>query len=135
MDQRVRRGLAAAGAAVAALLFGSCGTSEPSGPFVDFVVAVTDETFVLRVEDPETISAAYENMRGGNSRFPIGPLRRGNGGFNAPWSWHIDPAEVRLAEAAIELCDGRPSYVEEHVEDYVTAGYCPWGGRVVAVKR
>ncbi|HET7291090.1 MAG TPA: hypothetical protein VFM88_01570 [Vicinamibacteria bacterium] len=130
-----RRGVAVAGAAVAALLFGSsCGTSEPSGPFVDFVVAVTDETFVLRVADPETISAAYQNLRGANSRFPIGPLRQGDGGFNEPWSWHIDPGEVRLTEVAIELCDGRPSYVEDHVDDYLAAGYCPWGGRIVAVR-
>lgn len=112
----------------------SCGGGEPSGPFVDFVVAVEDERFVLRASDADTIAAAYGNLRGQNSRFPIGPLRTGDGGFNAPWSWHIDPDEVRLAEAAIEVCDGRPSYVEEHVEDYLPIGYCPWGARIVAVK-
>lgn len=134
MKHRIRRRFAAAGAALAALAFVSCGSSEPSRPFVDFVVAVTDETFVLRVSDPETVTAAYENLRGGNSRFPIGPLRRGDGGFNAPWSWHIDPDGARLTEAAIEVCDGRPSYVEGHVEDFLGIGYCPWGGRIVGVK-
>jgi hypothetical protein len=126
--------LRGAGAALVAALSWSCGGSGPSGPFVDFVAAVESERFVLRVSDAETIAAAYENLRGESGRFPIGPLRLGDGGFNAPWSWHIDPAQVRLTEAAIEVCDGRPSYVEEHVLDYVPIGYCPWGARIVAVK-
>ena len=133
MKDPVRRGVAAA-ATLGCLMSASCGTSEPSAPFVDFVVAVTDETFVLRASDPETIAAAYDNLRGGNGSFPIGPLRQGDGGFNAPWSWHIDPDEARLTEVAIEVCDGRPSYVEEHVEDFLAIGYCPWGGRIVGVR-
>jgi hypothetical protein len=35
-----------------------------------------------------------------------------------------------MTEAAIELCDGRPSCVETHLSDYAT--YCPWGARIVA---
>lgn len=59
-----------------------------------------------------------------------GPLRRGDGGFNAPWTWHLDPAETRFVEVAIEICDGRPSYVEAHQPDFPR--YCPgaptwWG--------
>ncbi|OFV85654.1 MAG: hypothetical protein A2V74_01715 [Acidobacteria bacterium RBG_16_70_10] len=83
------------------------------------------ETFVMRATDPETIRLARENLEGGNPRFPIGPLRRGDGGFNAPWTWHLDPDEVRMTEAASELCDGRPSFVEAHQADYPT--YCPLG--------
>jgi hypothetical protein len=129
-----RRPGTAVAALVAGLGLGACERSEPSEPFVDFVVAVTGETFVLRSGDPETIALAYDAMRGENQRFPIGPLRRGDGGFNAPWSWHIDPAEARLTEVAIEVCDGKPSYVEEHVEDFLRIGYCPWAGRIVGVK-
>ena len=95
----------------------------------DFVVDVAGERFVLRLTDAETIALAEGNRLGRNSRFPLGPLRAGNGGFNAPWTWHLDPSETRLVELAIELCDGRPSYVEEHKSDYPT--YCPWGARVV----
>ena len=89
----------------------------------------------MRTTDPETTLLAQENLRGANKRFPIGPLRRGNGGFNAPWSWHLDPDRVRLTEAAIEVCDGNPSYVEAHLDEFLGLGYCPWGGRVVAVRR
>lgn len=116
-------------AAAAALL--SCSEStRSSASSADFVVSVAGETFVLRSTDPQTIRLALENLAGRNTLFPLGPLREGSGGFNAPWTWHLDPAATRMVEAAIELCDGRPSYVEAHKADYPT--YCPWGARVVA---
>jgi hypothetical protein len=117
--------------ALAVLLAGCGSPSDPSG-YTEFVVEVEGERFVLRALDPETVRLATQNMQGGNGMFPIGPLLRGDGGFNAPWSWHLDPEEVRLTEVAVEVCDGRPSYVEAHLDDYPT--YCPWGARVVAVR-
>lgn len=127
---RARRG-AAGVLAVLALgpLCASCGDSAPSPAFSEFVVAVGQETFVLRTTDAATSTLALANLRGENSQFPIGPLLAGNGGFNAPWSWHFDPAQVRFTEAAIELCDGTPSYVDTHLSDFPT--YCPWSARVV----
>ena len=116
-----------------ALGVGCCG-SEPDRPFTEFIVAVGEESFVVRASDPETIRLGHENIRGAISVFPIGPLRRGDGGFNTPWSWHLDPDRVRFTEVAIEVCDGAPSYVEEHVDEYAQIGYCPWGGRVVGVR-
>jgi len=113
--------------ALGALLSGC--SSGPSDMGADFVVSVDDESFVLRVHDAETIRLARENLEGRNHAFPIGPLRAGDGGFNAPWSWHFDPEEVRMTEAAVEVCDGRPSYVESHPSDFAT--YCPWAARVV----
>ena len=35
-----------------------------------------------------------------------------------------------MAELAIEVCDGQPSYVEKNLGDFPT--YCPWGARVIA---
>jgi hypothetical protein len=107
----------------------ACSGTEPSPTGSDFLVSVAGETFVMRATGPETIRLARENLEGRNQRFPAGPLRRGDGGFNAPWTWHLDPDEVRMVEAAIELCDGQPSYVEAHQADYPT--YCPWGARVI----
>jgi sterol desaturase/sphingolipid hydroxylase (fatty acid hydroxylase superfamily) len=110
-----------------------CDAGRGPRPFAEFLVAVDRETFVLRATDPETIRLATDNFRGRNATFPIGPLRAGAGGFNAPWSWHFDPDRVRMAEIAIEVCDGRPSYVEEQLQDFL-AGYCPWGARVVGLR-
>jgi hypothetical protein len=125
-----RRAGAAAALAFAALGFPGCSGTEPSPGEAEFLVSVGGETFVMRVRDPETIRLAREGLQGRAQSFPAGPLRRGDGGFNAPWSWHLDPAEVRLVEAAIEVCDGLPSYVEAHLSDYPR--YCPWGARIVA---
>jgi hypothetical protein len=44
-----------------------------------------------------------------------------------------DPAETRLVEVVIEVCDGRPSYVQQHQDDYRV--YCPWGARVIERRR
>ena len=116
-------------AGIVVVLAGCANPTGPSSPFAEFVVDVEGERFILRTADPETIKAATDNMRGSNAMFPIGPLRAGDGGFNAPWTWHLDPATTRFAEAAIEVCDGRPSYVEGHQAEYQT--YCPWGAKVI----
>jgi len=117
---------------LAGLLLCSCGGESPSRGYTDFLVAVGTETFVLRSTDPETIRLATENFAGKNHRFPLGPLRAGDGGFNAPWSSHLDPDQTRLVEVAIEVCDGTPSYVEAHLADFPT--YCPWSARIVAIR-
>ena len=117
--------------AAALVTSASCQSStKPSPTPRDFIVDVAGERFIVRLTDPETIKLAVDNLAGRNSRFPSGALRSGNGGFNSPWTWHLDPDSVRLVEAAIEVCDGRPSYVETHQADYPT--YCPWGGRMIA---
>jgi hypothetical protein len=115
---------------VVAVLASCSSSTEPSDGPADFLVDVAGETFVLRVSDPETIRLARENLAGGDARFPAGPLRSGSGGFNAPWSWHLDPGATRMVEVAIEVCDGRPSYVEAHQGDFPQ--YCPWGARITA---
>ncbi len=109
---------------------GCSSTAAPSPASAEFLVAVGSETFVMRTTDPSTIQLARGRLRGENACFPSGPLLSGDGGFNAPWSWHLDPAETRMVEMAIEVCDGTPSYVEAHQADFPR--YCPWGARIVA---
>lgn len=116
------------GSVLAAAMAGCSSPTEPAD-YAEFVVDVSGERFVLRLTDAETIRLADDNRFGRNQKFPLGPLRQGNGGFNAPWRWHFDPAGTRFVDLAIEVCDGRPSYVEQHLADYPT--YCPWGARVV----
>lgn len=120
-------------AASAVMQLAGCSPSAPSPRDALFTVDVAGERLTMRLTDPDSIRLAEGNLRGRNTRFPLGPLRKGDGGFNARWSWHLDPAETRLVEVAIELCDGRPSYVEEHQDDYPV--YCPWGARVIERRR
>lgn len=106
------------------LLFSRCST-EPDPPYADFVVLVGTETFVARITDPGAVAQFREAMAGARQGFPAGPLVGGDGGFNSPWTWHLDPDETRLVEAAIEVCD-----VEAHQSDFPT--YCPWGARIAS---
>lgn len=59
-------------------------------------------------------------------------ILRGDGGFNAPWSWHLGPLSIEVPQVSIELCDGRPSMVQADLDYWVdTVGmYCPWAARV-----
>jgi hypothetical protein len=121
-----------------ALFFISCSAENPMQPSNGqfFTVQVLSERFVIFVTDPETIRLATENYQGRNTRFPIGRILRGNGGFNQPWNWHLMPETVSMTEVATEVCDGRPSYVETHINDYVNTGsYCPWAGKIVKIGR
>jgi hypothetical protein len=119
------------------LLIWGCSMEHPAqnpsnGQF--FTVQVVSDRFVIFVTDANAIRLAVENFQGTNNYFPIGRIARGNGGFNQPWSWHLMPDTVDMTAAAIEVCDGRPSYVETHLEDYLNAGsYCPWSGKIVKI--
>lgn len=117
---------------VAVFLAACSNPTAPSNGPVDFVVDVAGERFVLRLTDPAEIRLADDRRLGRNPRFPNGIIRRGDGGFNAPWTWHYDPPTVKMVEITIELCDGRPSHVEEHFPD--GSQFCPWAARVVARK-
>jgi hypothetical protein len=55
----------------------------------------------------------------------IGQAEDGDGGFNQPWTWHLDPTSIHFAEVTIELCDGCPSLVK------AGAQYCPWSTEVL----
>ena len=100
-----------------------------------FVVEVAGERFNIRATDPETIRLLVENYEGKNSMHITGELARGDGGFNSPWPWHLEPDSVRMAEVSIELCDGRPSLIEEDLVYWIdTVGsYCPWSSSIVEI--
>jgi hypothetical protein len=99
---------------------------HPSAPaIVTFEVAGT-QSYKIRLDSQELVDHVVELMDGGESgRIPNGRVvRDGDGGVNAPWSWHIDPDTLEFADATVEVCDGLPEYVEDGT---VTSDwYCPW---------
>jgi hypothetical protein len=101
------------------------------------VSACESQAFNVRITDPNVISRAQSLI--GTSEQPIlsGALRRGNGGFNSPWSWHLDPASIEFADFTIEVCDGCPSMVEGDLDYWVdTVGrFCPWTSRITGQVR
>lgn len=122
----------------------SDGTSKASRQFTINVSSVVryfqyvmssapDESFLVKMTNPATIQQALDDLQGRRRLIVSSIVNSGDGGFNSPWSWHLDPARVILGEIFIEVCDGRPSYVETHLAEWLGQRYCPWGAKVNAV--
>jgi hypothetical protein len=127
--------------ALGALLLGCDGSStDPvleGGLLATF--EVSGETFELFTTNPQTIADILALDAGtSDASIPNGALRRGAGpsDYNAPWGWHMDPEDVSMAEVTIELCDGRPSMVDEDLDYWIdTVGrFCPWSAQLIGVE-
>lgn len=119
--------------------------SSPTAPSPDLdggVVATFEtvgETFKVFVTNPVAIGELIRLRQGsGLGKIPNGRILRGSGagGHNAPRLWHLDPEDIEVVDAAIELCDGRPSYVDANVDEYVdvVGRYCPWGAKLAKLE-
>jgi hypothetical protein len=122
-----------------ALRFASC--SSPASPELEGGVLATFDVqgerysiFVTRTESIAQLEALADGRS--DARIPSGRLVRGGVPYNAPWSWHIDPEGLEMAEVTIELCDGRPSDVEKDLDYWVgTVGrFCPWSAALLGLK-
>jgi hypothetical protein len=90
------------------------------------------ERYKVELITPELVEAAQKMLSGEeDQQIPNGLVVRDDPGVNAPWTWHIDPAEFEFAFATIAGCDGIPSDVEKQV--ITSDRYCPWSAKVVAV--
>src|SRR5690606_871351 len=97
---------------------------------------VSGTSFKVFVTNPTAIARLVAIDAGGDlGQIPNGPILRGPGagGHNAPFAWHLDPDETEIVDVAIELCDGSPSYVQDHLDEFVdvVGRYCPWGAKLV----
>jgi hypothetical protein len=95
--------------------------------------ASTRLSWTARVVSPGQVTELRDRLDAGIEGVVLGSLVEGGGGFNESWSWLLDPSTVRAADTSIELCDGRPSMVEENLAHRLDAvgAFCPWGARVV----
>lgn len=107
--------------------------TEPS-PRLFTIRACDNETFRVRINDPIVAAEAAARLGKGTGRVLTGRLLRGDGGFNAPWGWHLDPSAVAFADATIELCDGCPSHLQENLDYWIDTvrHFCPWSAEVIA---
>ena len=100
---------------------------------------VHGEVFRVWVTNSQAIDELFALQQGrSTATIPIGRLLRGPGraAHNAPWRWHFHPEQFALAEFTIELCDARPSFVEENLKYFSkTVGtYCPWGAVLIDLR-
>ncbi len=118
------------------MLFGAQPAAGASAQAIIATFDVAGEEFRVRIENEATIDQIRALERGeSNATIPNGRVLRGSEG-NEPWSWHLDPVDIEMAEATIELCDGTPSLVEADIDYWVdTVGrFCPWGAELISVE-
>ena len=126
----------------AIILVSILGCESPAAPSPELeggVVATFDvsgERFSAFITDETAIDRLIRIRNGADiGQIPNGRILRGPGagGHNAPHPWHLDPEDIQIVDAAIEVCDGRPSFVDANVGYFVdvVGRYCPWGARLV----
>ena len=131
---------------VAASVLGACSAAvtspspspSPSDPPDAQGVIVTirvadEETFKVLLTDPADIEIARKLLAGEEApTIPNGRIVYGDPGVNEGYSWHLDPNDFEWADVTVEVCDGRPSDVEDR--EITSDRYCTWAGKVIAVE-
>lgn len=119
---------------LATLALAGCDSSTAPSGNPAFTIEASDEQFTVEVATVAQAAELQARLDAGEAGVVNGELLAGDGGFNEPWSWHMDPATVHAVDAAIEVCDGRPSMMEDDLDYWLQTveRFCPWGARVVA---
>ena len=98
-------------------------------------IAVGEETFHVSITHPDGAAQARALWNGSSeATIPAGELVCEPTAWNEPWTWHLAPDSVRFAEVTAEVCDGAPSYVEEHCASFGAGQYCPWSAELVDLR-
>lgn len=107
-------------------------SAYPAGSVI-VTFKVLKEQYRVLVVDPAQVAIAQMLLAGEEApRIPNGVVVRGDPSVNVGWSWHIDPSSFEFADVTTEVCDGKPSYVEN---DVITGDrFCPWSAKVIAVE-
>lgn len=116
---------------LAASVLACLSCSDSSGPDgVQFVFRdpVTQDVVRLRITNAEGLAQAEDLLGSGTAMWALGTPKRGDGGFNAPWTWHIDPETVTFAEVTIEACQTAMSMIDDDLDYWIDFGQvCIWG--------
>ncbi len=98
-----------------------------------FTCRPAPEEFVFKLTDDARIAEARRILRGEETEetHVIGRIIKRAVPYNPGWSYHLDPATVSFFAMAIEVCDARPTYVEDHLDEACGAFlpgcyWCPW---------
>ncbi len=95
--------------------------------------APSGEIFRVLLQDSALIAQASSLLVAGGPHIVAGQLRADAGGYNLPWSWHLESPTITFPSVAAEVCDGCPSAVEGNLAYWLQLGvFCPWTAEVVA---
>lgn len=123
------------------MLFTACDTEndDDGTHYYRFTHADDDieYSFVAKTSNSEVIAKVEQELQKPFEERNMhinGPIERGEVDYNNNWSWHFVENQWDLAEISMEVCDGRPSFVEEELDYWVdqVGRFCPWSARVEA---
>ncbi len=126
------------------LIAGFAQTADQSPPAYFTVYNETDnntvsQQFVVKINNPSVIAQARAMLANpaAGSAHVIGTVVKAPSYFNAPWSFHVDPASVSFSDFSVEVCDASTSYVEDHLTEVGEAllpdnVWCPWSSHLLA---
>jgi hypothetical protein len=98
---------------------------------------VVGEKYSIFITNQKTIDDVFAVQEGkSKATIPNGLLVRGGTSYNDPWSWHIDPEDIHMADMTIELSDGTPSQVEDNLDYwlYTVKRFSPWSARITSIE-
>lgn len=126
---------------------GGCSHSNPPPATIppgaaDFVVAVGDQEFVVRLVSPQQIELVRgwlfsSQSKDTQNQIISGTVADGDGGFNRdpkaghPWTWHLNPETIKFEQFAPTVCRGDPSQIENNKSNWINRAFCPWSAKVV----
>ena len=122
---------------IVSIFSGCCGSTPTLSGGILVTFDVLGENYSIFITNEDTIEEVFAIERGESwATIPSGKLNRGSILYNEPWSWHIDPDDVHMAEVTIELCDGLPSHVEADLDYWITSvqRFCPWNAKIVEIE-
>lgn len=115
------------------LAFGLASCTDSNDPLrvggrFGFRESISSDFVRLEVTNTTGLDQAEGLLQSGEARWAVGTLRRGDGGFNASWPWHLDPATISFAEVTIEACQTRATAIAEDLDYWIEFGQvCLWG--------
>lgn len=117
-----------AAAVVASIVHcGDPNTPDATNRFL-FRDPATNTVVQLRISNSQGLRQAEDLLQSGVAMWALGTPRRGDGGFNAPFTWHIDPATVTFAEVTIEACQVSAPMIADDLDYWINFGQvCIWG--------
>jgi hypothetical protein len=98
---------------------------------------VNKERVTFWITNLDFIRKAEEYQESGKARVPMFHKLMDGIDCDSQWTWYVDPEHVEWVEQAVELCDGRPSDIENNKKYWFNTVkmYCPWGTTVRSVER
>lgn len=97
------------------------------------------QEFVFELTDPRMIEKARKIINGHEKSevHVMGVIKKGRADYNELWPFYLVPNSIDFFSYATEVCDARPAYVEEHLEQVGVGGFlpnsrwCPWTSKLV----